>query len=245
MNHVCFSSCLLRPFIFWLKFPHCSFFTSTRPSVLQLKSGQITAGGKRSLSEKIHSQIFAGRDKKDRWRQDRREGGEKEREDGKWGHVSEGAERRARRWWRRWISNLRGEMNGKGSCGETGEENGTRRWLGGGKKTVGRCGGMREKERVIMNHVSERCIVPSLPSLSFCTAERFLLFSTFAHIFLTFSLPSLSRYTPTCTRKNTHKPIRPPKIIQHTHAQKHTHGWVTELKRVFIAAAAASPFISL
>lgn len=32
------------------------------------------------------------------------------------------------------VSNLRGEMNGKWSCRETGEENVMRRWLGGGKK---------------------------------------------------------------------------------------------------------------
>lgn len=65
--------------------------------MLQLKSGQITAGGKRSLSEKkkeTQNQIFTRRDKKDGWRQDGREGREEGRRDGKWGTcLKEGAER--------------------------------------------------------------------------------------------------------------------------------------------------------
>lgn len=148
----------------------------------------------------LQNQIFTRRNKRtDETRMEDR----KRRKEGRWGmrHVSEGRSEALewgdRRRWRRGggVSNLRGEMNGKWSCRETGEENVMRRWLGGGKKTGDRCRGMREEAR--MNHMREA--PSSLPFL-------FLFFflhsdSIFLRIFSHTFFSSFSFHTGTCVQK--------------------------------------------
>lgn len=143
------------------------------------------------------------------------------------------------------VSNLRGEMNGKWSCRETGEENVMRRWLGGGKKD------RRQMQRNARGSANEpyawsTVLTPlSLPFFFFFHTD-----SIFLHIFSHTFFPSFSFHTGTCVQKNTLKLIhlqhKKAQTNTHIHAQNaHSHGWVNELKRVLITAAAASPFISL